>query len=302
MNTLRINPLLAALLLHAASPAATAATDPHPDTTPATPHTDTTPAPPHTDTTSAPPHSELAALALMAATVTHNPDDTSLVRRIEAGYRDLLDRHPDHLPARVAFAEFLLTTNQFPEALDLLESLPPHDSAVEGLRLRLEIELSRGLVANAARTADQLVSLRPDSPHDHFQLANILYLFRMELTPEFGATPEDVLGNALTHFKTARDAAPHSAPLARAYAETFYTLANKDWHGALDAWRHVKSIDPSPFADTHIARVLIQMRRLDEAGQILDSISDPAFAPVIKALRARIRSHRHSPNQSPTPP
>lgn len=152
--------------------------------------------------------------------------------------------------------------------------------------------LRAGNTRAAAAQFQRAVDSKPDQARFHTDLANVLYLFRHELVdPPAFPDAEAVLVQALEHFRMAALLTPGSRSVAQAYAETFYALAKPDWTQALDAWQTVLALsaeDPD-FANSHLARVSLRMKRPQDAEAYLDRLQRPDFASLQTNLRKQAK-------------
>ncbi len=82
--------------------------------------------------------------------------------------------------------------------------------------------------------------------------------------------------------------------LAQAYAETFYLLPKPDWLAALAAWKSVLALSGTntDFANGHLARVSLRLRRPDDADAFLAQIHDPSFASLKTKLHQQADAQR----------
>ncbi len=237
----------------------------------------------------------LRALEMVAEAV-RDGDDVA-VGRIDEGYKALIEEAPDDVEARVSYAGWLSDSDRNAEAYGVLVAGGSSvTDSVDAQRLLAELALRLGLTQEAARALTRVVELAPDSPGDRFHLANVLFLFRNELVPEFGASASDVMDVALLQFKRASELAPHSAEMARAYAEVFYTLDPPLWNEALDAWESIRNTHPqeADLANTHIARIALKLGRTDVARKALESVKAQRFDALIRKLTAKLEEQEAS--------
>ena len=82
-----------------------------------------------------------------------------------------------------------------------------------------------------------------DAAQYHFDLANVLYLFRQHCSRP-PALPDDTprWSKRSAHFRRASELAPGDL-IRAAYAETFYVFADPDWQQALAAWKTVLALE-----------------------------------------------------------
>ena len=164
--------------------------------------------------------------------------------------------------------------------------------------------LTRGDVIEARNQFRRAVDANPNVPTYHYDLGNVLFLFRHQLAdPPGAAGSEKEMVASLEQFRLAADLAPHDAMLAQAYAETFYGLPTPDWPGALAAWEKVRLLN-SPnddLADSHLARISLRLGRPDDVDRYLAKIHDPQIADMKANLHAKAETLRAHPSPTPAP-
>ena len=253
-----------------------------------------------------------AALVLQAALALSPAKDPAADaerhQRLGHLYTQLVNRYPNQAEVQKAAGGYYDQTDQTDLAVSCwqrAEIIDPHDARVAaGLGSEF---LRRGRVRDASEQFERAVAARPDVASYHTDLANVLYLFRNELLTPDRATPQAVLTEALRHFRRAAELNPADVHLAQAYAETFYMMPDADWQQALAAWKNVLTLSgtDTDFANGHLARVSLRLRRPDEADTYLDQIRSPAFDNLKSKFRQQTAAMRGSstplPTGSPTP-
>ena len=141
--------------------------------------------------------------------------------------------------------------------------------------------------------------LQPGVASYHFDLGNVLYLFRRDLVaPPTPGLPDEqaALTQALAQFRRAAELAPGDLRLALAYAETFYVFPAPDWTQALAAWETVLLLsgEKSDFPNSHLARISLRMGRPDDAAEYLARIHDPTFDDLKAKLLQKADEQRGS--------
>ncbi len=254
---------------------------------------------------------ELDAVRLAEATAallaTSKPADaTERDRRLEELYRQLVAQYPDQPTVRKAAGDHFWRSGDAATAVaewQAAQALDPSDaetaSALGSARLR------DGQTREAREQFQRAVDARPGNARYHFDLANVLFLFRHDLagSPPLPDEPT-VLREALAQFRRASELAPEDGGIARAYAETFYGVPQPDWAEALAAWKHVLTLtaDAPDFANGHLARVSLRLGLPEQAETYLDLIHDPAFASVVDTLRRQAEAlKRQAATRSPAP-
>ena len=223
-----------------------------------------------------------------AAEALANPNVTPKDRlRVEQIYYQLVRDNPQSVPAQNALAAFLWKTGK-PEA------------AVEHWHTAQHLEPKNGEAANSLggaylrigrvrEAADQfLLAVRSesDNPDYHFDLGNVEFILRRDLTAAWKIDSAELLQRALFQFREASRLASTDLEYARAYAETFYGMPNPDWNEAQVAWQHYLELSTNRnFAYLQLARVSLKQHKKDEALSFLNKISDPSYSWLKEKLR-----------------
>ncbi len=225
-----------------------------------------------------------------AAEALVNPNVTAKENlRVEQIYYQLVRDNPQSAPARNALAAFL-SKNGKPEAAiehwRTAQRLEPENgeaaSSLGGAYLRM------GRVREAAEQFLLAVHSESDNPDYHFDLGNVEFVFRRDLTAAWKIDSAELLQRALFQFHEASRLAPTDLENARAYAETFYGMPNPDWEEAQIAWQHYLELSTDRnFAYLQLARVSLKRHKKAEALSFLDKISDSRYSEVKEKLRTQ---------------
>ena len=223
-----------------------------------------------------------------AAKALASPNVTTKERLpVEQMYYQLVRDNPQSVPAQNALAGFLWKSGK-PEA------------AVEHWRTAQRLEPKNGEAANSLGGAylrigrvreaaeEFLLAVRSESnnPDYHFDLGNVEFTFRSDLTAAWKIDSAELLQRALFQFREASRLAPTDLEYARAYAETFYGMPNPDWKEAQVAWQHYLELSTNRnFAYLQLARVSLKQRKKAQALSFLNKISDSSLSQVKEKLR-----------------
>jgi tetratricopeptide (TPR) repeat protein len=223
-----------------------------------------------------------------AAESLANPSVTAKERlRVEQIYYQLVRDHPQSVPAQNALAAFLWKNRKAEAAVEhwrTAQQLEPENAeaanSLGGAYLRI------GRVREAAEQFLLAVRSESDNPDYHFDLGNVEFLFRSDLTVAWKIDSAELLQRALFQFREASRLAPADPEYARAYAETFYGMPNPDWKEAQVAWQHYLELSRNRnFAYLQLARVSLKQNKKAEALSFLDKISDPLYSEVKEKVR-----------------
>jgi len=209
--------------------------------------------------------------------------------RVEQIYYQLARDNPQSVPAHNAVAAFLWKNGKAEAAIEhwrTSQRLQPENgeaaNRLGGAYLRM------GRVREAAEQFLFAVRSESDNPDYHFDLANVEFVFRRDLTAAWKIDSAELLQRALFEFREASRLAPTNLEYAGAYAETFYGMPNPDWEQAQIAWQHYLELSTNRnrnFAYLQLARVCLKRHKKAEALSFLDKISDPSYSGVKEKVR-----------------
>ena len=212
-------------------------------------------------------------------------------QRLVELYRQIAARYPTQAAPHKSLGLFLAAEGQTTEAIAALRRASELDPADADTADTLgSAYLRLGQVRDAAGQFQRATVLQPDHAAYHFQLANMWALFRHDLFASLDLPDaEALLVRSTAEYRRAAELAPDSLPFARTYAEAFYTLRTPDWETALSAWQRVLALSgtDTDFANSHLARVSLRLRRPADVEKYLALIHDERFAPLATQLRAQ---------------
>src|SRR5213082_3537651 len=223
-----------------------------------------------------------------AAEMLANPNVTGKERlRVEQIYYQLVRDNPQSVRAQNATAAFLSKNGKAEAAIEhwrTAQRLQPGNgeaaNSLGGAYLRM------GRVREAAEQFLLAVRSESDNPDYHFDLGNVEFVLRRDLTAAWKIDSAELLQRALFQFREASRLAPINLEYARAYAETFYGIPNPDWEQAQIAWQHYLELSTNRnFAYLHLARVSLKRHKKAEALSFLDKILDPSYFRIKEKLR-----------------
>jgi tetratricopeptide (TPR) repeat protein len=221
-----------------------------------------------------------------------NPNVTAKERlRVEQIYYQLVRDNPQSVPAQNATAAFLWKNGNAAAGIEhwrTAQRLDPENgeaaSSLGGAYLRM------GRVPEAAEQFLLAVRSENDNPDYHFDLGNVEFVLRHDLTAAWKIDSAELLQRALFQFREASRLAPMDLEYARAYAETFYGMPNPDWEEAQVAWQHYLELSTNRnrnFAYLQLARVSVKQRKKAQALSFLDKISD--FSRPYSEVKEKLR-------------
>jgi Tfp pilus assembly protein PilF len=230
---------------------------------------------------------EIKAADKAAAALAH-PNVTAKERaRVKQIYYQLVRDNPQSVAAQNALAAFLWKNGEAEAAVEhwrTAQRLEPENgeaaNSLGGAYLRM------GRVREAAQQFLLAVRSESNNPDYHFDLGNVEFVFRRDLTAAWKIDSAELLQRALFQFREASRLAPTDLEYAGAYAETFYGMPNPDWKEAQVAWQHYLELSTNRnFAYLQLARVSLKRQKKAEALSFLDKISDSSYSGVKEKLR-----------------
>ncbi|MBA3650004.1 MAG: tetratricopeptide repeat protein [Chthoniobacterales bacterium] len=228
------------------------------------------------------------ALLTTAAPANDRPIAAS-EQREQLRHEKFLQEHPNSAAAHISYADFLSEHNNLRAAIAhwrTAQQLDPDNAAIAnalgGAYLRM------GKAAASAAEFARASGLDRNNAAYHFNLANVEFMLRHDLTAAWKMEMPGVLRRALKEFREASRLSPNDMEYARAYAETFYGIPDANWAEAEAAWKHVLSLSPqSDFVYLHLARVSLKRGDAEGARQFLNKIVDVRHDGLKRKLQAQ---------------
>ncbi len=148
--------------------------------------------------------------------------------------------------------------------------------------------LRMGRAADSAEQFARAIELAGENAAYHFNLANVEFMLRHDLSAAWRVDEPDLLRRALAEFREASRLSPRDMEYARAYAESFYGVPDPDWSEAVAAWKHVLALSPQgDFAYLQLARISLHRSDATEARRCLDRIVDTRHDGLKRKLLAQ---------------
>jgi tetratricopeptide (TPR) repeat protein len=223
-----------------------------------------------------------------AAEALAKPNVTTKERlRVEQIYYQLVRDNPQSAAVQNALAGFLWKNGKPEAAIEhwrTAQRLEPENgeaaNSLGGAYLRM------GRVREAAEQFLFAVRSESDNPDYHFDLANVEFMLRRDLTAAWKIDSAELLRRALREYREASRLAPMNLEYAGAYAETFYGMPNPDWKEAQVAWQHYLELSTDRnFGYLQLARVSLKLQKKAEALSFLGKISSPSYSQIKEKLR-----------------
>jgi Tfp pilus assembly protein PilF len=233
---------------------------------------------------------ELQAAVLIETAVLAKGASAQDLLKLGKIFKDLASKHPRSVEVRNRRAEFLWTIgekDQAEEEWKVAERLDPANATV--LNHLGNFALDTGAVRQSANYYERAVKAAPEQAIYHFNLANVLLMFRKELLNPEQKTAEAVSAEALRQYAEAARLAPANEEYLRGYGETFFLIPNPDWHAALLAWTNIMEVTAhKDLALSNLARIHLTLGDKEQARACLEKIEGSEFARIKAQLKLQI--------------
>jgi len=233
---------------------------------------------------------ELSAAKLVEFQLAARNADAQEWSKLEKIYSDLDAQYPDNAAVKSDWAQFLWDRGEKRPAMEKWEAVakmdPKNAPALSSLGNGY---LEMGELKQAAACFTRASESAPANASYHYDLANVVFLFRHDLLDTEAPDESRMIQRALSHFAEAARLEPLNVEYAKAYGDTFFYLQPPDWTTALAAWKHYLEITPhKDFAYSNLARVHMKLGEKTEARACLAQINGPEFDHLKARLNQRI--------------
>lgn len=211
---------------------------------------------------------------------------------IKKGYKEFIDRHPNHVKSRLAYGSFL---NDIGEDLDgvaqwekALELDPKNPATYNNLATYYG---HAGPATKAFGYFEKAIELSPNESLYYHNFGSLVYQHRLEARAYFKCDEQKVYDKALELYDKALKLRPDDFPLATDLAQTYYLIKPLRADDALKAWEYAMKIARDDIErqgiHVHLARVKLNLGRYNEAKDHLDAINNPMY----QALKDRLNKN-----------
>ena len=217
---------------------------------------------------------------------------------VRKAYEDFLERHPNHVQARVAYASFLGDLKGEESAQEQLEkalALDPKDPAIYNNLANIYGHL--GPVKKAFEYYAKAIQLNPLEPVYYHNFGTTVYLFRTDAKEYYGIDEQQVFAKAFGLYSNAMRLDPMNFPLASDIAQTYYGVKPMPVETALQAWTNALKIAHDEVERegvyVHFARVKMLAGRFAEAHAHLDTVTNIMYAELKERLERSLKEREH---------
>jgi tetratricopeptide (TPR) repeat protein len=201
---------------------------------------------------------------------------------VKKQYADFIERHPNHVNARLAFGSFLNdrrddegASRQWETARQLA---PTNPAAWNNLA---NLYGHRGPIKKAFEYYDKAIELNPSEPVYYHNLAETVYLFRSDAGEYYHLNEQQVFDKALELYRYAIKREPDNFVLFTDYAETFYGTNPPRLKDGLEAWTEALKIAPGESeregVHIHLARIHLRLGDYDQVRTNLDAVTNTDY-------------------------
>lgn len=216
---------------------------------------------------------------------------------VRKAYEDFLKRHPNHARARLAYGSFLndIQEEHAAEAeWEKARQLNPQDAAAWNNLANYYGH--NGEITKAFEYYAKAIELEPTEPVYFQNFATTVYLFRRDATNYFKITEPQVFDKALDLYRKALELDPQNFLLATDLAQSYYGIkppksndpeadrntAQKLADEAVAAWKVAMKVAGNDVerqgVHIHLARILINADRFDEARKNLNAVTNGIYS------------------------
>jgi tetratricopeptide (TPR) repeat protein len=224
-----------------------------------------------------------------------------IIKRFEPvrkGYEEFIQRHPQHVKVRIAYASFLddiQDEDAEMEQLEVARQLDPKDAAVWNNMANYYGHNSP--VKKAFEYYEKAIELDPTEPVYLQNFATTVYLFRKDASEYYQLTEQQVFNKALALYTQALKLSPTNFPLATDLAQSYYGIKPVRTEDALRAWTNALVLARDDFeregVELHLARFKLNDGRFAEAHAHLNRVTNPQYADLKARLARNLEEREH---------
>ena len=232
------------------------------------------------------------------------------LKPVRKAYDEFIEKHPEHVGVRLAYASFLTDRGDelaaAPHLVKATELDPRNPAAWNNLGNHYG---HMGPVKKAFECYEKAIQLNPDAAVYYHNYGTTVYLFRKDAREHFGFSEEAVFDKALELYANALKKDPNNFDLAEDIAQTYYRIRTQVGprkmarpNEALEAWDYALKIAPGENEKQgvyiHRARILLGLDQVGAAREALDKVN----LPVYQTLKERILNNVQDRTEEILPP
>lgn len=198
---------------------------------------------------------------------------------VRKGYEDFLKRHPDHARGHLAYGSFLTDIHDVDDAepeLEKARQLDPKNPAA--WNQLANIFTHTGPTEKVFEYYGKAIELNPLEPVYYQNLADSVFLFRVDAMEHWHITEQQVFDKSLDLYRQALKLDPMNFPLATELAQSYYGIKPTRTDEALNAWTNALGLAVTETEKEgvyiHMARFNLHAGRFAEAHRRIDMVTN----------------------------
>ena len=228
--------------------------------------------------------------------------------RVTKAYEEFLQRHPDHVGARVAYASLLgdikdeeMAREQLEKALAIDTNNPAIYNNLANIYGHIGPDVKKAFEYYA-----RAIQLNPLESVYYHNFGTTVFLFRSDAKEYFKIDEPQVFAKAMGLYSNAMRLDPENFPLASDVAQTYYGIQPMRTEEALRAWTNALHLANDEIERegvyVHFVRIKMMAGRLAEAQAHLNAITNALYTDLLKRLQRNLNERRGDPVATNTPP
>lgn len=217
------------------------------------------------------------------------PEIQRRFRSLADVFQSIVADNPDQIEARLIYGKFLDFFGDEEGAREQWTEVLKRDPTVAVAHQQLGTYFAEeGDFGRALAYYLTAVERAPEEAVYHFGVGELLHSYRPGFLRETEITGETLERQMLEAFREAARLEPENFVYQFRYGEAFYNVSEPDWEQAYTHWEQLRGRELSPrqqgAVDLHLARVLGEMERFDEARALAREVDQPEFVNSREAL------------------
>lgn len=213
-------------------------------------------------------------------------------------YGNYLSENPEDVSALVLYGKLLRRIGENEQAFKVFLKADENDPAIAVVKQQIGNHLAETGNGKAALTFYlNAVELEPEVAEYNYALGELLHIFRDEFLNDQLFTRDAIDREMLKAFRIAAQLDPENFDVQMRLGEAYYDLENPDWKTALLHWEKLRKATPDynelrcQILDLHRARVLATLGRQQEAGELLNEVTQPGLQSTRQQILEEIARH-----------
>ncbi len=235
---------------------------------------------------------------LLAEAAKDNPrfDESQFktsVQELVFDYESYLKKHPEIAAGYAAYGFLLSKIDMRRQSIAMLMKANKMDPNQALVKNQIGNYLAEdGKPVEAANYYIAASKLEPTEPLYHYQLGTLLHEAQAEFLKSGEWSRASLDRTVLAAFKRASELAPDRIEFAYRYAEAYYDLETPAWDTALKLWNELEQNSKTgvdqEICRLHRANILLKTNKINEARELLASVSDSTLAKQKEKLIAQL--------------